>query len=81
MSILENIKYWFTSETARNKNSSLIAGLLVITFKNTIHKIFSKFFVLITYLHRRFVYGFGITSLYTTPPWWGCYKLVVMFAK
>ncbi|XP_037820118.1 transmembrane protein 50B [Lucilia sericata] len=28
MSILENIKYWFTSETARNKNSSLIAGLL-----------------------------------------------------
>lgn len=80
MSILENIKYWFTSETARNKNSSLIAGLLVITFKNTIHTIFSKFFVLITYLHS-FVYGFEITSLYTTPPWWGCYKLVVMFAK
>ena len=29
MGVLENIKEWFTSETARNKNSSLIAGLLV----------------------------------------------------
>ncbi|XP_073838888.1 transmembrane protein 50B [Musca autumnalis] len=28
MSILDNIRDWFTSETARNKNSSLIAGLL-----------------------------------------------------
>ncbi|XP_017480593.1 PREDICTED: transmembrane protein 50A [Rhagoletis zephyria] len=28
MTLLENVREWFTSETARNKNSSLIAGFL-----------------------------------------------------
>ncbi|EDW85352.1 uncharacterized protein Dwil_GK10565 [Drosophila willistoni] len=28
MDVLENVRNWFTSETSRNKNSSLVAGLL-----------------------------------------------------
>ncbi|KAI9581616.1 hypothetical protein GQX74_012941 [Glossina fuscipes] len=29
MTLIDNIRDWFASETARNKNSSLIAGLLI----------------------------------------------------
>lgn len=39
MGILENIKDWFTSETSRNKNSSLIAGLLVRKMQVILHQV------------------------------------------
>ncbi|XP_030375718.1 transmembrane protein 50A [Scaptodrosophila lebanonensis] len=31
MALQDNVKEWFTSETSRNKNSSLVAGLLFFT--------------------------------------------------
>lgn len=54
MGILDGIKDWFTSETARNKNSSLIAGLLVNKYnKNKFNFIltYQIFFVICTNIH------------------------------